>query len=384
MAPDQVLAQKRELVWNACSHIETEYIPNLSFCGNAILDFAGMTFQEADSDDEKLEKVLRSLPSATRLDVGWLGFSGSPRTHEALGRRTETFLAPDGVTLQHLQKPTMKADEYPLLIEDYEKFMKGTLLARKYPQLFEDKQGAIDSLKVVVEEAASRPMSNFNKVLANVCEDLGFLLWPGGLPRFSHPADYVFDRLRGFAGTLTDLRRNPKLFKDAIEMLFRTRSNHFDNLELSNVYASYMPHIAPYMNKGQYKEFFFPYFKEMITNISNAGNKTYMSLENNWMPVIDSFLDIPKDSVVVMVDDDDIFELNKIIGHHQVLTGGALLQNLKLQTKDKVIDYAKRVIDEVAPGGGFMFTTNKMWVCKGDINQNMLDVFNFAHEYGRK
>ncbi|MCL1914731.1 MAG: hypothetical protein FWG10_12860 [Eubacteriaceae bacterium] len=320
-----------------------------------------------------------------RLDVGMLSYSGWPRIHEALGNRTETFLAPDGITLQHLQQPTMKDDEYPLFLEDLDKLIKEVLIPRKYPQLFDGKDAAIASLKAVSEEVASRQINHYPSVLKRVSEEFGFLPLPiNNSARWRHPADYIFDRYRGFTGTLGDVRRRPELFKAAVDFIYAERTQRFEDVAFTDDIVMYMPHIAPYLNPKQYMEFFFPYFKEIMENLAKASNRLFMSLENKWMPFMDTFLDLPKSSVVGMVDDDDIFELSKAIGHHQNVTGGVVMQNIRLMSTQANIDYAKKVIDECAPGGGFLFNANKAWVCKGDINQTLVDVYNFAHEYGRK
>ncbi|MCL1912601.1 MAG: hypothetical protein FWG10_01640 [Eubacteriaceae bacterium] len=386
MTPDQqkVLEEKKLTLLKACHHLETDYIPNFSHCANAILDYAGVSFSEAEADEEKCKHVFSKLLGDMRLDVGMLNYSGWPLTHETLGGRTETFLAPDGVTLQHLQQPIMGADEYPLFMEDLDGFIKNVLLPRKYPALFEDKEAAMTSLKIVASEAASRLTGHYSKVRQMACEEHGFLPLPIAISRFRHPADYIFDRFRGFAGTLSDIRRKPAEFKAAVDKIYYERTEHFLDVGVTDDFVTYMPHLAPYLNYSQFMFFFWPYFERIAYNLALSGNRVYMSLENRWLPFIDTFLDLPHGTVVAMADDDDIFELNKIIGYKQILTGGVLLQNTRLLPVEKNIDYAKRVIDECAPGGGFLFNSNKAWVCKGDINQTLVDVYNFAHDYGRK
>ncbi|MCL1913177.1 MAG: hypothetical protein FWG10_04715 [Eubacteriaceae bacterium] len=384
--PEQqkVLDEKRDMLWKACNHIETPYIPNYAIATNALLSHTGVTFDEAEGNPEITAKVFRDFFDVVHVDTGMAGFSATPKTYAALGNITETFLAEDGVTLQHLQRPTMKPDEYPQFLEDLKGFTLNVLLPRKYPQLFQNKEEDLKNLKIIVEEAASRMSGLYVDIQTQMYAEYGFFPLPIKLPRFIHPTDYIFDRYRGFVGTLTDLRRRPDDVKAAINKVYQERSYRFEDITLTGIFASYMPHIPCYLSPKQYYEFFFPYFKEMISNIAAKDNKTYMLLEGRWMPFIESYLDLPKDSCLLVVDDDDIFEVSKAIGHHQVLTGGASLQNCRLQTKEQVIDFAKKVIDECAPGGGFMFSTNKAMVCKGDFNQNVIDAYNFAHEYGRK
>ena len=167
-------------------------------------------------------------------------------------------------------------------------------------------------------------------------------------------------------------------------MLYATYCNHFDTLDFEFPFAPSLPHIPTYLSLKQFDELFWPYMQEMYNNISKARNKVFLSLEGRWMPLIEYFNDLPKDSCVIIVDDDDIFEVNKKIGANQILGGGIKIQNIRLNSLQNNIDYAKKVIDECAPGGGFLFASDKWWSCKGDVNDTLLKVFNFAHEYTSK
>ncbi|MCL1913081.1 MAG: hypothetical protein FWG10_04205 [Eubacteriaceae bacterium] len=384
MAEDKQALQK-ENFFKAINHIEPDYVPKAIYAGNAMLDYAGMTFADIQSDPGKTEKALRLLFDNIPADVGLVAIGGAPKTYAALDNTTETFLAPDGVTLQHLQRSTMKADEYPLLIADVNKFVKETLLPRKFPVLFEDKESAKARMKTILEDSVERATGHLTQLQKKIFTEYGFYSYPTNvLPRFVTPIDVVFDRLRGFVGTLADLRRYPKEVKAALDAIYTLRATNFKDTKEKDLFASYMAHIPCYLNPKQYDEFFWPYFKEQVTNLGNTGNKLFIFIEGHWLAHIDSFLDVPKDSLYNWVDDDDILDLNKKIGHYQPMIGGIQMQNIRLHSLQRNIDYAKRVIDECAPGGGLVFGANKSWVCKGDINQNLVDVYNFVDGYSRK
>ncbi|MCL1913779.1 MAG: hypothetical protein FWG10_07885 [Eubacteriaceae bacterium] len=383
MADKQAL--QKENFFKAINHIEPDWIPKVSHGNNAILDWAGTTFYEVEGNREKTEAVLRHYLDSIPVDVGSAGFNASPKTYAALDNMTETFLGPDGITLQHLQRPTMKPDEYPLLIEDIHGFVKETLLPRKFPTFFADKEGAKEKVKTILDESASRILGFYNELQQSLYVEYGVYPYPTGkLPRFLIPIDYVFDRLRGFQGTLADLRRRPAEVHAALDVIYRERATTFKDTKEKDLFASYMAHIPCYLNPKQYDEFFWPHFKEMVTNLGDTGNKLYIFLEGKWLPFCEGFLDLPKDSLYGLVDDDEILDLNKVFGHHHTLVGGVKMQNIKFLSAEKNIDYAKRVIDEVGPGGGYIFGCNKSWLCKGDMNQTLVDVYNFANEYGRK
>ncbi|MCL1912912.1 MAG: hypothetical protein FWG10_03285 [Eubacteriaceae bacterium] len=379
-------ALQKENFDKAINHIEPDWIPKNVSGSNAILDYAGYTFMEVEYSPELTEKVIRHFFDNIPSDTGNVSYSAFPKTYEALDNMTETFLGPDGVALQHLQRPTMKADEYPLLIADMDKFVKDTLLPRKFPSLFgADKEEAIRRLKTIIDERVWRATSHVSEIQKKLYEEYGFYPTPTvGLAPFVTPIDYIFDRLRGFVGTIADLRRRPQEVHDALEVIYAVRATDYRDTKLTGVMANYPAHIPCYLSPKQFDEFFWPYFEKQINGLASTGNKLSIFIEGHWLPFIDRFLNLPKDSLFNRVDDDDILDLNKVIGHHHTLMGGVIMQNMRLLPLQKNIDYAKQVIDEVGPGGGLVFGCNKSWLCRGDINQNVADTYKFVNEYGRK
>ena len=117
-------------------------------------------------------------------------------------------------------------------------------------------------------------------------------------------------------------------------------------------FASY-PHIPTYLSPKQFVELYWPHYKMTIEKLAAKGNKMLICCEGKWAHLLSFFREVPKDSCILMLDDDDLFETNRAIG-------------------------------ECAPGGGFLFGTDRCWISPGDVNQNMIDVFNFAHEYSKK
>ncbi len=148
-------------------------------------------------------------------------------------------------------------------------------------------------------------------------------------------------------------------------------------------FASY-PHIPTYLSPKQFVELYWPHYKMTIEKLAAKGNKMLICCEGKWAHLLSFFREVPKDSCILMLDDDDLFETNRAIGDWQLIAGGAKLSRLRMDSRGENLDYAKRAIDECAPGGGFLFGTDRCWISPGDVNQNMIDVFNFAHEYSKK
>ncbi|MFZ7120758.1 MAG: hypothetical protein ACOWWH_07390 [Eubacteriaceae bacterium] len=379
----ELLQKRKDNLLKTIRREKHDYIPTLAHGLAALVDYAGTTVEEVrESISECTEAFLKPFEELCCDCSITLHFSHLVHSKESLGENTQTFLGPDGITVEHVQKPFMEAEDYPLFIEDIDKFVKDVMVKRKLPFLYEgDERKAVKAVETLVDDfiySNLMLMPHMTKALqerhAVTVMNFGYF--------FEHPLDIIFDHFRGFQGTLTDLRRHKSKIKEAIEQIWQKRSNHLLNMEHTYPFATNYPHIPTYLSPKQFGEYYWPYYKMAIENCKNNGGTFYFSAEGSWLKFVDFFRDIPKDSVIIHCDDDDVIEMSKKIGDWQIIAGGASISNLKFASKQANIDYAKRVIDECAHTNAFIFTVDKTWVCKGDINQNLLDVYEYVYENG--
>ena len=182
---------------------------------------------------------------------------------------------------------------------------------------------------------------------------------------------------------MLDLRRHKAQVHEALEVLWETRCFKYEEIGFSFPYMQQWTHMAPYMSTKQFEEFYWPYQKKFIENIHASGNKLYMLAEGKWAHLLEFFKDVPRDNVIFNVDDDDVIDVSKVLGQYQVIAGGAKLSKLKMSSKEDNIAYARKVLDECAGTGAFIFGCDKCWVCPGDVNQNLIDVYQWVHENGK-
>ena len=96
----------------------------------------------------------------------------------------------------------------------------------------------------------------------------------------------------------------------------------------------------------------------------------------------DIYKQAPKGHVVVHFENDDLFKAKKEIGDTVCLCGGMPTDLLARGTKKECIDYAKRLIDELASDGGFIFSQDKMISYPNDCSaENLIAVNEFVREY---
>lgn len=383
----ELASARKENFLKAVKRKGPKYIPKLSSGSGAALAYAGVTYWDIENDEEKTVKAMSKMYDELRADLA----SGSiifiaARANEILHGCTENKFAKDGITVEHIQKPMMNEDEYGIITKDFDNFVNNTLLKRKYPFLF---SGNIKEAAKTVEAAFDNQM--FCYAFGPQSKTGDYVIEHYGIPTFydkqkmcTTPGDLIFDRLRGFTGTITDLRRHFDEMVALCDVLWEKKCDSFEGAVLSyENFPMYFAHIPTYLRPKQYDKLCWQYFKTQVENIDKAGSTLYICLEGKWSHLLDYLLDLPQDSLLMGVDDDDIFELSSRVGHHQAMIGGVKLSQLRLADRQTNIDYAKKVIDECAGNYGFVFGCDKAWICPGDINQNLFDVYAFADEYGK-
>ena len=385
MTGKELLDIKQENLRKVFDRRSDAYVPTFGGGNYAMLAYKGLTAVEAMQDEEKYLEGMTAVFADMWVDVvtqigGWFS-PVLPQVFDPIQHKFST----DGVTPENIQHVLMKDDEYDALIADPDHLVEEILLPRKYPRLFEDRQWAKEVLKIFAEDRAKA--ARLNRCLMEKLEqDYGIRSLLDLSETYINPFDILFDNFRGFKGTLLDLRRRSDKVVAAVETLWKNRCLAKQNSPVTgtNIVGFQVPHIPTYLSPKQFEEVYWPYERAALLRLANAGCKLYIMLEGTWKRWLHLFLELPKDCCVLWVDDDDLFEVHKMIGHWQIICGGINPTTLRMSTMDKIRDQAKNIIDTCAQDGGFMFTTVKTWLSPGDINQNLIDTLNFVHEYGSR
>lgn len=387
MKNNELMQKKQAALKSALRHEEGAYVPSVITAGTAAIAWAGKKTTEVLDDPDAYVRAVTDVYAQMWVDGNLYSGAMVGNKLEKAFPTVENKYGPDGVTLEHVQLSPMRKDEYPQLIADPAAYIRDVLLPRKYPEFFENRKAAKESLKLYAEDRAHAMLTlgaAANKVME---ERYGIAAQMLNMQeRIETSLDMLFDYFRGFRGTLTDLRRQPENVKAAMAKLWEYRVAAKMETPYANpdMMAPQMAHIPAYLSPNQFDELFWPEQKALIERVAAGGGKAYIVMEGRWEKIWHHFLELPKDSCVLSVDDDDIFKAHAELGHHQIICGGLKAADTRLKTFDQIKDDVKRVIDTCAPGGGFLFATDKAWIAPGDVNQTLIDAFNFAHEYSSK
>jgi hypothetical protein len=199
------------------------------------------------------------------------------------------------------------------------------------------------------------------------------------------PMDIIADKLRGYVGLCMDLHTQPDKVRKACEAL----APHLLHVALSGADPSKNVPITIWMHRGcvpfvsykHFNEIYWPTLKPIVEEIWRRGHQTLFYAEGKWGAHLDAFADLPAASIIYHCDQDDIFHVHKKLGHKFAISGGVPNTLLSFGTPDEVRACCKKIIDEVAPEGGYIMDASAIVQNDAKI-ENMRALTDFTREYG--
>lgn len=317
------------------------------------------------------------------------------------------FISADGFTEQHNEYAPMTPEDYPALTANPTQWIFDEFLPRKFSSYDtpneEQKKAFLSSIKDVLGYAATNTYANY------LYKKQDTPVMAGGACIM--PLDFIFDYLRGFRPTVADLRRHKEDVMAAVDALadfsidLTEISYLFGAMSVGPVltaknaarkfatgkpfeYASFPwvlnpCHIPAFISPEQFRDIYFPGYKKVAEHIHSHGGHLVSIIEGEWGSKLELFQELPDNSVTVIVENDDPLFVKKAMPNQSIMAG-LPLEVLRDGTRDQCIDAAKRMVDELAPGGHFFFSTgNKVLLSAADGNpENIRAVNEFVHGYG--
>lgn len=387
MNNDELSAYRLKIIREATQMKKTDRVPHFSFFVTwKILD-SGYKLTEAMSDYNIMEKVIRThqekycfdqiMETGTRnnfLLADALGYSGY-----MIDDKNEAINYTDFVYCEH--------DELPQMAADYNRFVWEKAMPRKYP--FWNKDFELEKIQKALDAflGAGAFATHIRKV---VNEDYGIpnLYAPNPVP--SIPIENIFSCARGIKGFSVDMRKDPQY----LEALIEERANVtfypvMKQWEAMNPKPSdnacfdsgtaILAHTV--LNNKQWEKYFWPYLKQVIEFLAERNMNYMMFAEGSMLRFADYFKDIPKGTITILPENDDVFEIRKTLPNFAIMGG---MDNYLLYNggKQECLDRAKRLIDELGGEGGYIMTQNKMGSFKTDANaENLKAVSDFILNY---
>ena len=209
----------------------------------------------------------------------------------------------------------------------------------------------------------------------------GFANGAGGATKA--PFDYLADTLRGSRGIMMDMYRNPDLLLKAIERLIPIAvKSGVGGATAQNNPVVFLPlHRGAdgFMSDEQFRTFYWPSLKAVITGIINEGCVAALFCEGSYNTRLKYLTELPIGSLWIF-DRTDMAKAKKIVGGNLTIAGNVPSGMIITGTADQIKDYCKHLIDVVGKGGGYMMSNGTgMDEGKPETVHAMID---FTKEYG--
>jgi len=396
MAKDtqQLYTERLNRYTTAMRNGKGDMVPIRPFVAEFTAVYAGYTCQEVAHDYNKAFDAARKCAADFDWDavVGNMVYVWTGLT-QAIGLK---YYASPGIEIdkdtgfQYVEPPEgeafMAADEYDALIDDPTGFLYNVWLPRVCNDVVAPGEPSTYRNNLSFVKGAMGMMqyfTGFGGQARQLREESGTVSAIAGI--LKAPLDIIADKLRGYLGLITDLVERPKKVLAACEAL----APHLCAVAMgsadptSTVPIGHWMHrsCVPFVSPEQFDKFHWSTLKPIIQELWGAGHQTLFYAEGNWNHHLDAFAELPDGSIVYHVDQADIFEVHRKIGHKFCLSGGIPNFLLAYGKPEQVRQEVKRVIDGVGRDGGYILDASAI-VQNAATVENMRAMTDAAREYG--
>lgn len=391
---EQLYQQRLKRYTTALHNGKPDKVPIRPFVAEFTARYAGYTCQDVTQDYEMAFAAARKCAKDFDWDAvvanmvyGWAGVV------QAIGLK---YYAVPGIDLspetgfQYKEPPEeeafMKEDEYDALIEDPTEFLFNVWLPRvsgdvRAPGARNTFRNNLSFLKGGI--AMMGYFGSFGRQVELLRKECGTVSAICGM--LKAPLDILADKLRGYIGLCMDLKERPEKVKQACEALMP----HLYHLAISSADPAKQLPVSIWMHRGcvpfisykQFDEIYWPTTKPMIEELWRHGHQTLLYAEGRWGAHLKRFAELPAGSVIYHVDQDDIFEVHRVLHDKFAISGGIPNYLLGFGTPEEVRARVKKVIDGVARNGGYIMDASA--IVQNDATvENMRAFTDATREYG--
>ena len=225
-----------------------------------------------------------------------------------------------------------------------------------------------------------RKSAELNKKL----NELGFPVPVGG--RALTPFDSYSDFYRGTLDTMMDLYEHPEAIQRFIDgNIEKVLSNITKQASIAPGKWVFIPlhkGMDSFLTDEQYRDYYWKYLQRMINHIIDVGMVPYVYTEGPYNSRLKYLSEVPQGKVVYSFEEIDPAAAKKQLGDTACILGVFPVYLLHYGTKQQVIDEAKRLIDILAPGGGYIFSTGAGH--DRAVPENVEAMFDTVKTYGKK
>ena len=280
---------------------------------------------------------------------------------------------------------TMSPEEYPDLIKDPYDFLLSTAMPRKFNLIQSmSREEYAKTLRAVL--LLTGAFEIYDKTTIQIIEKY-YQTPVVAKACMMIPQCIILDYLRDFAGISRDIRRQPEdvlaasnamldVILPALVPQGKPGKDGFSNV--------FIPlHLPTFLRPDDYKNYYQPTFKYVTQYLLDKGYNVVYFMEADWTPYLDYLQELPDGNITCIFEVGDLVEIKKKVGNKVTVMGGMTTELLKTGTIQQNVDRAKWCLDNLAPGGNYIYGTDINLVYKDDAKiENLIAATQYVHEYG--
>jgi len=380
----QIYAERLEIMDDVNNGRVPKRVPILCSCSTWAYYYKGYKPMDGIMNEEVALEVSRAIYADFYWDVTEIDpiILHHPDVYELLGGGTFTFNQDGMPQTKPGAVKVMEADEYPELIADPYKYLLEKVLPRRY-KLFSQELDFETKYESLLKYFSFQKEIGRKKMLHDQMAQQEFGMPNAVQGMLIAPVDYILDSLRDFHGIMQDIKRRPELVREAGMALIDYSLASVANIEPEKGKTVLIPmHLPTFISPRDFEKVYWPSYQALINDLVEKGFTVKCAFERKYEHLFDYLQELPQNKIVAVVEDDDIRLFKEKLGDRMAIQGGMPTQTLYYGTKEECLDLAKGLIDDLAPGGGYIFSTNRAMIAVTDGNpENLQAVNEFVREY---
>jgi hypothetical protein len=408
--PEELYKIRTKRIQDAISLKQPDRVPFAPYATFFPAVYAGITFEEAMHDYDKLAAAIRKFMVDFQPDVlsdTFLLLAWAP-TLEILDYKQLVWPGHGGkpnATYQFVDREYMKTEEYDEFLSDPSDFLLRRFIPRAWglmqplsrlrhlsrawytmsaiyvsafgnPEVVEALEGLVKAGKEV------RKMMTKAFEFIGEMEAMGF---PRQFVTTSYaPFDYIGDFLRGTRGILMDIYQNPEKLLEAIEKITPYMIEQATSVRktagVNRVFIPLHKGIDIFMSQEQFKKYYWPSLRKVLIACIDAGLTPCPLWEGDCTSRLEIIGDIPKGKAVYWFERTSLFKAKEILGDTVCIEGGVPSSIMINGTPEEVKTYSKKLIDVVGKNGGFILNGDVGIPDEASI-QNVKALADFVTKY---
>jgi uroporphyrinogen-III decarboxylase len=289
-------------------------------------------------------------------------------------------------SFQFIEAEYMKQDEYDEFLNDATAFTITKFLPRVFGSLaplgslppitnFLFGYAGLPITPVFITEEVLNAMEKFLRsarliashaekveIFSSEMKSLGFPIMCGGATLT--PFDVIGDFLRGMNGILLDMYRCPEKLLAAMDRITPLVINSaIASCRITgnpSVFIALHRGSDAFMSLKQFESFYWPGLKKVLLALIDEGLTPCPFFEGDFTKRLGFLRELPKGKILGLFDKTDVHAAKEALGNVMAMSGFMPVSILQTGTREMVREYAKKLIDILGKGGGFIMGPNSV------------------------